>query len=113
METAGEVLAVFKTTPEVWERFEARLRELHPYEVPEIVAVRPEEVSEGYAQWVEENVGQEAEQGDCGRMEEFYIADGKSAGNLPPAMGSEYPSPNSFVSAFLVACQSPKAKPQN
>ena len=40
VETAAEVLAVFKTTSEAWPRFESRLRELHPYEVPEIVAVR-------------------------------------------------------------------------
>ena len=57
VETAGEVLAVFKSTAEAWPRFEARLKELHPYEVPEIVALRPEQVSEGYARWVAESVG--------------------------------------------------------
>ena len=57
VETAAEVLAVFKTTSGAWGRFEARLRELHPYEVPEIVALRPEQVSEGYARWVGESVG--------------------------------------------------------
>ena len=52
VEATQEVLAVFKTTPVVWTTFEARLRELHPYEVPEIVALRPEQVSEAYARWV-------------------------------------------------------------
>jgi periplasmic divalent cation tolerance protein len=56
VETAEEVLAVFKTTPEVWERFEVRLRELHPYDVPEIVALRPEQVAAGYARWVGANI---------------------------------------------------------
>ncbi|MGV3658662.1 MAG: divalent-cation tolerance protein CutA [Prosthecobacter sp.] len=56
VETAGEVLAIFKTTPEAWPRFEARLRELHPYDVPEIVALRPEQVAESYARWVGESV---------------------------------------------------------
>lgn len=57
IETSAEVLAVFKTTPKAWERFEARLRELHPYAVPEIVAVRPEQVSAEYSRWVVESVG--------------------------------------------------------
>lgn len=56
VETAAEVLALFKTTPETWPRFESRLRELHPYTVPEIVALRPGEVAEGYAKWVAQSV---------------------------------------------------------
>ncbi|MBL9185273.1 MAG: divalent-cation tolerance protein CutA [Verrucomicrobiaceae bacterium] len=52
VERAGEVLAVFKTTASSWPSFEQRLRELHPYEVPEIVALRPEQVAESYARWV-------------------------------------------------------------
>lgn len=47
METAAEVLAVIRTTSGAGERFEAQLKELHPYDVPEIV---------GYARWVEESV---------------------------------------------------------
>lgn len=56
VETSAEVLALFKTTPQAWPRFEARLRELHPYDVPEIVALRPEQVAASYARWVEESV---------------------------------------------------------
>jgi len=56
VETAAEVLAVFKTTAGAWGRFESRLQELHPYDVPEIVALKPEQVSEGYARWVGESV---------------------------------------------------------
>lgn len=56
VETAAEVLAIFKTTSTTWLRFEARLRELHPYSVPEIVALCPEHVAAGYAQWVEQSV---------------------------------------------------------
>lgn len=52
VERAGEVLAVFKTTAEAWPSFEQRLRKLHPYEVPEIVALKPEQVAESYARWV-------------------------------------------------------------
>ena len=56
VETSAEVLALFKTTPAAWPRFESRLRELHPYDVPEIVALRPEQVAESYARWVGESV---------------------------------------------------------
>jgi periplasmic divalent cation tolerance protein len=56
VETAAEVLAIFKTTPSCWPRFESRLRELHPYDVPEIVALRPEQVTEAYARWVGKSV---------------------------------------------------------
>ncbi len=56
VETAAEVLALFKTTAAAWPRFESRLRELHPYVVPEIVALKPEQVAESYVQWVGENV---------------------------------------------------------
>lgn len=52
VETATEVLAIFKTTPEAYPGFEIRLAELHPYDVPEIVAVRPEAVSTDYLHWV-------------------------------------------------------------
>ncbi|MDB6140460.1 MAG: CutA1 divalent ion tolerance protein [Verrucomicrobiaceae bacterium] len=52
VETSQEVLAIFKTTQEAWPAFEARVRELHPYEVPEIVAIKPEQVSAAYAAWV-------------------------------------------------------------
>lgn len=56
VETSTEVLAIFKTTPAAWPLFESRLQELHPYDVPEIVALKPEQVSEAYARWVGENV---------------------------------------------------------
>jgi periplasmic divalent cation tolerance protein len=56
VETSGEVLAVFKTTSAAYSNFEARLKQLHPYDVPEIVAVKAEHVSAGYAQWVGDSV---------------------------------------------------------
>lgn len=52
VETTQEVLAVIKTVASAHSRCVARLQELHPYEVPEIVALRPEQVAEKYAAWV-------------------------------------------------------------
>lgn len=56
VETSAEVLAIFKTTPQAYPSFESQLRLLHPYDVPEIVALRPEQVSETYARWVSASV---------------------------------------------------------
>lgn len=52
VETAGEVLALFKTTVAAYPALAERLRVLHPYAVPEIVALRPEQVAPAYRQWL-------------------------------------------------------------
>ncbi len=56
VETSVEVLAVFKTTVAAYPALESRLQELHPYEVPEIIALQPEQVAATYARWVSESV---------------------------------------------------------
>ncbi|HEX2750676.1 MAG TPA: divalent-cation tolerance protein CutA [Verrucomicrobiales bacterium] len=55
VETGQEVLAVIKTTPQRYPALEQRLRELHPYEVPEIVALPASAVAETYLAWVMTN----------------------------------------------------------
>jgi len=57
LENSQEVLAVIKTTAERYPALEARLRELHPYDVPEIVALPAAAVAESYLQWVCGNTG--------------------------------------------------------
>lgn len=52
VEKTEEVLGIFKTTISGYAALESRVKELHPYEVPEVVAMRPEQVSEAYGQWV-------------------------------------------------------------
>lgn len=54
VESAPEVLALFKTSAEVWPDFERALREAHSYEVPEIIAIEPEAVSAPYRAWLME-----------------------------------------------------------
>lgn len=56
VETAGEVLAIFKTGKSVFPEFEKELQRLHPYEVPEIVAIEPEAVTVAYGSWLLENL---------------------------------------------------------
>ena len=55
IETSAETLVIFKATVGSYPRFEARLKSLHPYEVPEIVALRPSDGLPTYLRWVEDN----------------------------------------------------------
>lgn len=57
LERSQEVLAVMKTTAARWPELEAALRELHPYAVPEIVALPADQVSAAYLQWVAQQTG--------------------------------------------------------
>ena len=55
IETAGEVIILFKTTPERQAAFQEKLRSLHPYEVPEIVFVPVAGGLLQYLRWVAES----------------------------------------------------------
>jgi periplasmic divalent cation tolerance protein len=55
IETAGEVIVFFKTTPDRQAAFQAKLHSLHPYEVPEIVFVPVGSGLPAYLRWVAEN----------------------------------------------------------
>ena len=52
IENAAEVPVLIKTRAERYAEVEAAIRELHPYELPEIVAVPVERGLEEYLQWV-------------------------------------------------------------
>ncbi|MEO7099258.1 MAG: divalent-cation tolerance protein CutA [Luteolibacter sp.] len=52
VETASEVLGIFKTTRSVFPAFQQALTALHPYDVPEIIALSPDQVAEPYRTWV-------------------------------------------------------------
>ncbi len=53
IERTGEVLVIFKLPEEGYARFEKRLRQLHPYDVPEIAAIEAGAVAKAYAAWVD------------------------------------------------------------
>lgn len=56
VERGREVLAVFKTTAEGLPRFTGWLREAHPYDTPEIVAIAPADVEGSYLEWLVSSV---------------------------------------------------------
>jgi periplasmic divalent cation tolerance protein len=54
-----EVLAILKTSRSRVGELLRRAAELHPYEVPELVAIAPETVAGAYARWVREETSEE------------------------------------------------------
>ncbi len=54
IEDDTEILMIVKTQKRLFESLEKRVRELHSYTVPEIIAVSVAEGSRGYLKWLEE-----------------------------------------------------------
>jgi periplasmic divalent cation tolerance protein len=52
VQTSAEVVVIFKTTIDRYPQFELRLKALHSYEVPEIVALRVADGLPAYLRWV-------------------------------------------------------------
>ena len=52
LETATEVPLMIKTRAEIYDDVEAAIKSLHPYELPEIVAVPVERGLPDYLEWV-------------------------------------------------------------
>jgi len=56
VERASELLLVIKTTRAGFERLRARVVELHPYEVPEVIALAMEAGHAPYLRWIADSV---------------------------------------------------------
>ena len=52
IETSAEVLLLMKTRAELLPALRARIDELHPYEVPEFLALSVDQVADAYGRWV-------------------------------------------------------------
>jgi periplasmic divalent cation tolerance protein len=52
VEDANEVLVLLKTRHEHFDRIRARILELHPYEVPEVLAIPVEQGYYPYLEWL-------------------------------------------------------------
>ncbi len=55
--TDDEQLLMIKTTEAAFGRLRERIESLHPYDVPEIIAVPVERGNESYLSWLKKNVG--------------------------------------------------------
>jgi len=56
IETASEVLGLIKSTIGKYQLLENRIRELHPYEVPEVISIRIDSGNLAYLRWIEQSV---------------------------------------------------------
>jgi periplasmic divalent cation tolerance protein len=52
-----ELLLLIKTQQTVYSRLEARIRELHPYQIPEIIALPIQAGSAAYLDWIADSAG--------------------------------------------------------
>ncbi|MFZ1641595.1 MAG: divalent-cation tolerance protein CutA [Candidatus Contendobacter sp.] len=57
MQRDSELLLLIKTRQAVYPLLEARIRELHPYQVPEIVALSIRAGSAAYLDWIADHTG--------------------------------------------------------
>lgn len=57
LQDENEVLVLMKTRQEHFERLKARILELHPYEVPEVLAVPVEQGYAAYLEWIAKGTG--------------------------------------------------------
>lgn len=60
IETSSEVFVVMKTESARYEAMQARLRELHPYEVPECIALPITGGLPDYLRWIAESAAEDA-----------------------------------------------------
>lgn len=56
IETSEEHLLIIKSTQAAYAEVESTLREIHPYELPEVIAVPIEAGLESYLAWIGHNV---------------------------------------------------------
>jgi periplasmic divalent cation tolerance protein len=59
-EMSGETLLVIKTTDTRYQQLEQRVKALHQYTTPEIVALRIERGLPAYLSWLQESTGQDS-----------------------------------------------------
>lgn len=53
----SEFLLIIKTKKSAYKKLEDRIKNLHPYQVPEILGISINQGVEQYLKWVDENVG--------------------------------------------------------
>ena len=59
VETAEEWLCLIKTRADLYEQLEAAVKEVHPYDVPEILAVPVVAGSRDYLDWLDSELGKD------------------------------------------------------
>ena len=55
----GEVICLMKTRKELFSAIKKRIKELHPYDVPEIISLKIKDGLYEYLKWIDEVTGQD------------------------------------------------------
>ena len=63
IETAEEWLCVMKSRQDLYEALEQAIRQVHPYEVPEILAIPVVLGSQDYLEWMDRELAEAADRG--------------------------------------------------
>ena len=63
IETAEEWLCVMKSRQDLYEKLEQAIRQVHPYKVPEILAIPVVVGSQDYLEWMDHELAQPADSG--------------------------------------------------
>ena len=69
VEEADETLLIIKTSKRASEKLEKTIKEEHPYELPEIIALKPDKVDKAYLKWILDSVNASSQ--DAARNERF------------------------------------------
>jgi periplasmic divalent cation tolerance protein len=56
VETAAELLLIIKTTAAVYMQLQERIRSLHPYELPEVIAIALDQGLPEYLAWIKSSL---------------------------------------------------------
>ncbi|MGK0296465.1 MAG: periplasmic divalent cation tolerance protein [Gammaproteobacteria bacterium] len=59
VDTSEELLLIIKTTTERYPDLENRIKAIHPYEVPEVIAIPIAEGLDAYLSWIDSNTAKE------------------------------------------------------
>ncbi len=59
VDTSEELLLLMKTTVERYPELEARIKVIHPYDVPELIALPITDGLEAYLSWIETNTSKD------------------------------------------------------
>lgn len=59
VDTSEELLLLIKTTSERYPELEARIKAIHPYDIPELIAIPISTGLEEYLTWIENNTTRE------------------------------------------------------
>lgn len=104
--TADESLLLMKTTDDLYEPLAERIRELHIYEVPEIIAYDADEVTPAYDAWVRESTQGDHRRSIAGdlspEMADDLVAQGAAPGPAVPLESAKVPKGIESLGIVLV-----------